>query len=254
VKLKEGYVDLDTPSGVMRTFIFAPQEQGSFPGLVLFSEIYQVTGPIERTARQLAGRGYMVAVPEVFHEFEKPGTPLPYNEAGTDKGNDYKYRKELKAYDHDTRACLDYLQSLPQCNRRLGAVGICLGGHLSFRAAMDPDVQAAVCFYATDIHSSTLGAGKRDDSLGRMGDIRGEILMVWGRQDPHIPPQGRRIIYHALNESGVNYSWHEFNGEHAFMRDEESRGRYNPVLAELGYSIMFELFHRRLQLGISDQD
>jgi carboxymethylenebutenolidase len=59
---------------------------------------------------------------------------------------------------------------------------ICLGGHLAFRAALNPDVLAAACFYATDIDTSTLGKG--DDSLKRAGDIKGELLTVWGRQDP----------------------------------------------------------------------
>ena len=30
-----------------------------------------------------------------------------------------------------------------------------------------------------------------DDSLERARDIRGELMMIWGRQDPHIPLEGR---------------------------------------------------------------
>lgn len=53
-----------------------------------------------------------------------------------------------------------------------------IGGHLAFRCAFDPRVAAAVCYFATDIHSHTLGEGKQDDSLDRAGDIKGEIIMV----------------------------------------------------------------------------
>lgn len=52
------------------------------------------------------------------------------------------------------------------------------GGHLAFRCALDPRVAAAVCYFATDIHSHSLGEGKRDNSLDRAGEIRGELLMV----------------------------------------------------------------------------
>ena len=52
------------------------------------------------------------------------------------------------------------------------------GGHLAFRAAFDTRVAAAVCYFATDIHSHSLGAGKNDDSLQRAGEIRGEVVMV----------------------------------------------------------------------------
>ena len=78
--------------------------------------------------------------------------------------------------------CVDYLLSLPTCNGRVGATGMCLGGHLAYRCALDSRVKAAVCYFATDIHSKTLGLGKNDDSLARAGDIKGEMLMV--RSDP----------------------------------------------------------------------
>lgn len=65
----------------------------------------------------------------------------------------------------------------PRCNGRIGATGMCLGGHLAFRCAMDARVRAAVCYFATDIHSGTLGMGG-DDSLRRVGEIKGELIMV----------------------------------------------------------------------------
>jgi hypothetical protein len=43
---------------------------------------------------------------------------------------------------------------------------------------LDSRIKAAVCYFATDIHSKTLALGKNDDSLARAGDIKGELLMV----------------------------------------------------------------------------
>lgn len=243
--LKEGFVDLDTPTGVMRTHVFQPAGAGRHPGIALFSEIYQVTGPIQRMARRLAGRGLIVAAPEVYHEFELPGAVFAYDKEGTDKGNRYKIEKPLAGYDGDARAVLRHLAAMPECTGKLGAMGICLGGHLSLRASMNPEVSAGVCFYATDVHSRTLGQGRKDDSLDRLGEIRGEMLMVWGRQDPHIPLEGRRAIHEAMTAAGVDFTWHEFNAQHAFLRDEGPR--YDPGLAEVGYGMVFELFERRLR-------
>lgn len=247
--LVEDTVDLTTSTGIMRTYRFRPAIAGRFPGLVLFAEIYQVTGPIQRMARILASQGYIVAAPEVYHEFEPPGTPFLYDQPHTDKGNRYKYEKTVAAYDGDARAALDHLASLPECTGRLGAIGICLGGHLSFRAAMEPDVLAGACFYATDIHERSLGQGKHDNSLDRVRELRGEMLMIWGRQDPHIPPEGRALIYKTMSDASVNFTWHEFNAQHAFMRDEGYR--YNPALAHICYAMVFDLFQRRLQLGVA---
>ena len=86
--------------------------------------------------------------------------------------------KKLAAYDEDSTLSVDLLLSLPTCNGRIGATGMCLGGHLAYRCALDERVKAAVCYFATDIHSKTLGEGKNDYSLARAGDIKGELLMV----------------------------------------------------------------------------
>jgi carboxymethylenebutenolidase len=240
-------VEVQTPTGPMCTYIFRPSAEGEYPAIVLYSEIFQVTGPIRRTAAMFAGQGYLVAVPEVYHELEAPGTVLPYDQAGADTGNAHKYGKELSSYDSDARALLDYLNSRNDCTGRLGVVGICLGGHLAFRAAMNPDVLATACFYATDIHSSSLGKGKKDNSLERAGEIKGELLHIWGRQDPHVPLEGRNRIKARLEEAGTRFQWIELNGAHAFMRDEGYR--YDPALAHLCYSLVFDLFHRNLAIG-----
>ncbi len=189
--IKDDIVEVSTRTGPMRTYIFRPAGDFRAPAIILYSEIFQVTGPIRRTAAMFAGQGYIVAVPEVYHELEPAGTVLAYDQAGADVGNAHKYGKELSSYDEDARALTEYLKGREDCSGRIGVVGICLGGHLAFRAAMNPDVLAAVCFYATDIHSATLGRGKQDDSLVRAGEIKGELLHVWGRQDPHVPLEGR---------------------------------------------------------------
>jgi len=242
------YADLTTPFGSMRTHVLRPVAAGRYPGVVLFSEIFQVTGPIRRTAAMLAGHGHVVAVPEIFHELEaEPGTVLAYDQAGADRGNAHKTTKELASYDADARAALDFLAAHEACTGQLGTMGICIGGHLAFRAAMNPDVRATACFYATDIHKRGLGKGMSDDTLDRMGEIAGELLMIWGRQDPHIPREGRRLIHDALDDAGLTFSWHEVNGQHAFIRDEGAR--YDPALARQCIGLVLELFHRRLGEG-----
>jgi carboxymethylenebutenolidase len=239
--------DIDTPTGKMRVFIFRPVAPGKYPAVTFYSEIFQVTGPIRRTAAILAGQGFVVAVPEVYHEFLPAGTVLAYDQAGADKGNEIKISKEVAAWDTDSRALLDFLKKQPYCNGKLGTLGICLGGHLAFRCAMQPDVLAGACFYATDIHKRSLGKGMNDNSLDRLKDIKGEMMMIWGRQDPHIPREGRRLLYDAMTDANLNFTWHEFNGAHAFMRDEGPR--YNPALAHICYGMVFELYKRKLSDG-----
>lgn len=239
------YVDLKTDFGSMRTHLFKPMGNGRHPAVALFSEIYQMTGPIARTAAFIAGHGFLVAVPEVYHEFASPGEVFEYDKAGTDRGNLLKITKELASYDADAVALIEFLRQHGDCNGKVATLGICLGGHLAFRAAMNIHVQAGVCFYATDIHKRSLGKGLNDDSLDRLSEIQAEMMMVWGRQDPHIPLEGRRTIYDAMNNANVNFTWHEFNGEHAFLRDEGHR--YDPALSQIIFPMVFDLFNRRLR-------
>jgi len=189
----------------------------------------------------------VVAVPEIYHELEPAGTVLAYDDAGAARGNELKITKELSSYDADARALLAHLRSHSACTGKLGAVGICVGGHLAFRAAMNPEVLATTCFYATDIHKRGLGKGKSDDSLDRVGEIKGEMLMIWGRQDPHVPREGRALIYNAMSDAGVHFTWHELNAAHAFIRDEGPR--YDPAAAQICYGMALELFKRRLGEG-----
>lgn len=245
--LQDESVDLPTSTGPMRTHVYRPVAPGRYPGLLLFSEIFQRTDPIKRTAALMAGHGFVVAVPDIFHELEPAGAELAYDQVGADKGNLDKISKPIPAYDSDARAVIEYLKGSPFCTGKIGSMGICIGGHLSFRASMNPEILAGACFYATDIHKRSLGLGMKDNSIDRVSELKAEMLMIWGKQDPHIPPEGRALVYKVMSDAGVHFTWHEFNGAHAFMRDEGPR--YDPELALSCYRMVIDLFKRKLGEG-----
>ena len=101
---------------------------------------------------------------------------------------------------------------------------------------MNAEVRATACWYPTDIHKGTLGQGQKDNSLARVSEISGEMLMILGRQDPHVSQEGRRLIYEAMTRAGL-----------LFTRDEGSR--YDPAVARICYGLALEMFHRRLGEG-----
>lgn len=241
--IQEDFQDLETPTGAMRTHFSRPTAPGKYPAIILYSEIFQVTAPIRRTAAFLAGHGFLVAAPEIYHEFLEAGTALEYDAEGGARGNELKTAKTLAAYDSDARALLETLKTRDDCTQKIGAMGICSGGHLAFRAAFNAEILATACFYATDLHKPEWGEN-RNDSLDRVLDIQAEMLMVWGRQDPHIPREGRQKVYDAMNDANLLLTWHEFNGAHAFLRDEGAR--YDPSLARLCFELALELFRRKL--------
>jgi len=237
-------VDLPTSSGPMRTHLFVPCGEAKHPAVIFYSEIFQVTGPIRRMAAALAGNGYVVAVPEVYHEFEPAGSVLTYDQAGSDRGNTLKFTKSLAAYDEDAAVVSEFLARHPRSTGRVGSYGVCLGGHLAVRAGFQPAVSAVAAFYPTDIHTGSLGAGKSDDTLSRFDAETTPFLFVWGRQDPHVPFEGRRIIADRLEAARVDFEWHEFNAAHAFLRDEGPR--FNPSLARVSLDLLLRFFGEKL--------
>lgn len=213
-----------------------------------------MTGPVARFARQIASHGYIVAAPSSYHEFIS-SEPLPYDGPGTDKGNELKITKTVAGYDEDATLSIDALLDMPTCTGRIGTTGMCLGGHLALRCAMDRRVAAGVCYFATDIHSRTLGKGKNDDSLERCGEIKGELVMIHGKLDNHVPPEGRDLIRKTLHDKGVCFSWYEPAwAQHAFIRDELSKGRYDPVLAGICFQMLLDCFDRNLKTDLGPPD
>ena len=240
--IKSHHIDIDTPTGKMRTYIHQPVQRGKFPTILFYSEIFQQTGPILRAAQIVASHGYNVLVPEVFHELNPIGTVLGYDDAGRDKGNSDKANKDVESYDSDNDALINWAKKQDWHNGNFGAMGFCIGGHLAFRAALNKNIKATACFYATDLHTTIIPNQSGQHSMERLKDISGELLMIWGKQDTHVSIDALSEIRQKLLSTDIKFEWHEFNAQHAFMRDEGDR--YDAELASICYEMSFRFFTR----------
>jgi carboxymethylenebutenolidase len=226
------FFDIPAGGAPMRMFVAAPKSPGKYPGIVCYSDIFQLTGPMLRSVVRLAGYGFVAVAPEIYHRVEPPGSAISFDDAG---------RTRVAHFDEDRRAALDYLAGHPLvAPGQLGAMGFCIGGHLAFRAALEPDVRATVCFYGTGIHDGKLGRDPDARSLARAGEIRGKLLMVWGSADPHVPEAGRAAIDRKLRDAKIDYAMKLYPAEHAFMRDEGPR--HDPEATDQAFADMIGLF------------
>ena len=237
------YTDISTSGSAMRTFLAAPKAEGQYPGIWCYSDIFQLTPPMLRACVRLAGYGFVAAASEIYCRIEPPGTVIPFDDAGRNRGLQDAAKTPVAHFDADCRAGLDWLSKHPKVAReKIGVVGFCIGGHLAFRAAFQPDVRAAVCYYGTGIHDGKLGQDADAGSLARTTEIRGELLMIFGTKDPHVPEAGRATIERALRNSGVRYNTRLYAAEHAFARDEGPR--FDPEVTDLAFAEMIRLFRR----------
>src|SRR6187431_2056762 len=232
MKLREDEVRVPAAGYEIRSMVIGPAGAGPWPGLLLYTDIFQLTESTLRTARRLASAGFVVAVPEIYPRTELAGVVLEFDDAGKQAGLAGAASTTAAQFDEDRAAVLDYLEQRPDVTT-LYATGFCIGGHLAFRAALDPRVAATVCFYPTGLHNGALGADADAGSLARAADIRGRLMVVFGAQDPHVPAEARVRILSALYAAGVDdLELHVYSGgEHAFMRDVGAR--YDPLLTDL---------------------
>ena len=239
------YVEIPSGGSQMLTLVARPKQEGKYPGILFYSDIFQLTGPMIRATARLAGYGFVVASPEIYHRIEPAGTVIPFDDEGRTRGLAGASQTQVSEFDVDCRSVLDYLDQHPSVEKgKLGASGFCIGGHLAFRAALQRDVLATVCFYGTGIHNGKLGTDDDSASIQRASEITGELLLVFGTLDPHVPEEGRAKIKSALEQAGTRFSMSLYPAEHAFMRDEGPR--YDSEVTDQAWNEMIGFFRRVL--------
>ncbi|WP_433382109.1 dienelactone hydrolase family protein [Actinoplanes sp. CA-142083] len=232
-----------TVAGEIRTRVIRPVGDGAWPGLLLYTDIFQLTESTLRTARRFAASGFVVAVPEIYPHGELAGVALEFDDAGKAAGLAGAAATPTAMFDADRAAVLDHLAARDDVTS-LFVTGFCIGGHLAFRAAFDPRVAATVCFYPTGLQNGALGADVAD-SLSRSADITGRLMVVFGSRDPHVPADARLQIVSALYAAGLDdVELHIYRGgEHAFMRDIGAR--HDPALTDLAINEAVSFFAGR---------
>lgn len=107
-----------------------------------------------------------------------------------------------------------------------------------------------------------------------LGDICGaDDIQIFGKNDNHVPPGGRDLIRKTLHEKGVLFGFYEAawaqreSNTHglretvitderldAFIRDELSKGRYDPAITKICFEMLLELFGRTLKIDLGEHD
>ncbi|ARV57262.1 dienelactone hydrolase [Nostocales cyanobacterium HT-58-2] len=233
-------VELRVNDSLMRVYIAAPKPAGLYPGILFYSDIYQLGGAIIRLVDYLAGHGYVVAAPEIFHRIEPVGLVIEPDDLGRMRGNDNARRTPVADYDADARAVIEFLKAESSVSPgQIGTLGFCIGGHLAFRAALGSEIKATACCYPTGIPSGKLGKGVAD-TLQRVDEMKSEVLIVFGTLDPHVPENDRQTIIEALQNAGIPHKVFQYEAEHTFMRDDGYR--YDPAAATLAWAEITTFF------------
>jgi carboxymethylenebutenolidase len=160
---------------------------GSGPGLVVIQEIWGVNEHIRAVADQYASDGYVVIAPDVFWR-QEPRVDLKYDEAGTGKAFAFMQNLDGPNAVLDLTSTVKALKALPEVKGKVGVLGFCMGGRLSYLAAAHSGVDVAVCYYGGGIQNM----------LEEAPSVKVPILFHYGEKDAHIPAEAVAAVRAAF--------------------------------------------------------
>lgn len=237
VKLSNGDLQIDA-------YLAQPQTAGTYPGIVVFQEVFGVNAHIRDVTERIAKAGYVALAPALYQR-QEPGFEVGYGEADLAKGREYKVQTKADELLSDTQAAIAYLKALSNTSDRLGSIGFCFGGHVAYLTATLPELQAVASFYGAGI--ATLCPGEENAAtIDRTSEISGTIYAFFGNDDPLIPGEQVEQIEAALKENGISHQVFRYDGAtHGFFCDK--RESYNPEVAADAWQKTLQLYESVLK-------
>lgn len=202
-----------------------PDGGGKRAAVIVIQEIFGVNNDVRSIAERFAGEGYFAAAPEMFHRSGK-GLDIPFSDMERASGERGKLSQDdIRA---DVQATIDYLRSNPDVDGdRIGIVGFCFGGMVSYLGATMDGVKAAAVYYGGGILPRPDAPADAPRLLDATADsVQAPIIGFWGDQDGGIPVANVEEIERTLKAKGKSIENHVYEGAgHGFFCSE--RGSYN---------------------------
>jgi len=238
-------VEIPVDGDLMGGFLARPEGDGPFAAIVVYMEIFGVNEHIRDVAERLAREGYLAVAPDFFHR-TGPGVELGYDDDGMARGMTLLHQLDADEMIADARATLAWLRARDDVQGdRVGAMGFCIGGHMTYLTACETDVVAAAAYYGGGI-AAPQGPGGKESTLERTGRIRGRIVCFFGERDALIPQDQVGAIRAALERHGVRHDVVVYPGaDHGFFCDR--RATWQKEAAEDAWARTLELFAEELR-------
>jgi carboxymethylenebutenolidase len=168
--------------GTFRGYLATPPS-GRGPGIVLCQEIFGINAYIREVADAYANDGYTVLAPDLFWRME-PNVELGYTPADWQRAFDFFKNFDVDKGIEDIGVAVAALRGMPECTGKVGSLGFCLGGKLSYLTACRVKVDAAVCYYGVGI----------EQALGEAKGIQCPVVMHFAEKDQFVPPEAYRAV------------------------------------------------------------
>ena len=215
--LKETFYSLARPGGTLPVFMVAPDDDKTYPAVILVHEIFGLNEHIKDVARRLAGSSLAVYAPDLFAY--APGLPEDRNDlAGMRNAwsgiNDEQLISDLQAVFSLARS------SEKVRSNAIGTMGFCMGGAIAYMfACRTPLVAWLVDFYGR-IYYQDITDHKLRHPIDYSGGLNCPMLGLFAGIDDLITETHIKALEKKLKDFGKTFQIKTYpNAKHAFFND-----------------------------------
>ncbi|MFF3891075.1 dienelactone hydrolase family protein [Streptomyces sp. NPDC001914] len=220
-------LQIPTPDGRADALAAFPDNGEQHPGVLLYMDAFGVRPVLERMARELAGHGYYVLVPNIFYR-HSPAPVFDLPEHITHEARPAVFAQvlpQIQAHSaervlRDAGAYLQFLTAQPEVAAGpVGVIGYCMGAGVAVRtAAAHPGQVAAVAGF----HPSPLMSDAPDSPHLLFPELAARVHL--GIAESDMTPETVGALDQALEAAGVDHTCEIYPGTvHGFtMADTDA--------------------------------
>ena len=199
-------------NGQFDAYVAQPQSTPR-AAIIVVQEIFGVNEGIRRKCDHWAEQGYLAVAPDLFwrdtpHVELDADVPEQFQAA---IGHMQKLDQDLAIY--DIEAAIRFARTELGGSGKVGVVGYCLGGRLTFMAACRTDGDAFVGYYGVGI----------DNLLGEQHAIGKPVMLHIPTADGFVPPEIQTKMHEGLRDNR-HVILHDYEGlDHGFAAETGAR-------------------------------
>jgi carboxymethylenebutenolidase len=221
---------INVSDGKFDALVFRPA-QPMAPGVLIVPEVFGRSTHMRETAGELARLGFLVGVLDIHWRLEAEVALEP---DAVERARSLHQRLDYESAVSDTRTAVEQFRSAAGCSGKVGVVGFCLGGTLTWIAAARTGADACVSYYGTRIPQYIDVASR----------ISRPLMMHLGEADHFTPPEVIAQIENATKDNPLVERFVYPGAGHAFCNPAQSG--FNPVAAELAHRRTTDFFNKHL--------
>lgn len=245
-------VQVTTPAGVCDAALVHPPK-GSWPGVILFTDVFGLRPTMRDMAKRLAADGYTVLVPNPFYRSSKPpGLPIDLdftNAADRAKMDALRAPLTGKAVMQDATAYVKFLDAQATVNKKapMGVFGYCMGGPMTLQAAAANPLRIGA---GASFHGGGLVTDNADSPHLLVPDIKAQFYFAIAMNDDQRQPDAKNVLGDAFKKANLQAKIQVYDGcLHGWCVKDmpEPPGKppiYNQAQAERAWGELLALYKR----------